>query len=156
MTADTSIEIVTDCSTLPAVSSPWMLGMAGVLLYDGTEVTDGVVVNADNQGLTSVNEDELSPPTRFCCRDVYADRIAERVEQLALSRMKQSQMELWSVRQQRLWANDVSGRLRSILSAVLSLSADVIHLDDDSLEGSESYLRAARTPAKFRKYVRVV
>ena len=98
MTADTSIEIVTDCITLSAVLSLWMLGMVGVLLYDGTEVTDGVVVDADKQGLTSVNEDELSPRTRFCCRAVYADRIAERVEQLVLSRMKQSQMELWSVR----------------------------------------------------------
>ena len=30
-------------------------------------------------------------------------------------------------------------------------SADVIHLDEDTLEGSESHLRAARTPANFWK-----
>jgi hypothetical protein len=53
---------------------------------------------------------ELRSSSQFNCRDVYADRVAERVEQLALSRMKQSQRELWSVQQQRLWASDVSGR----------------------------------------------
>jgi hypothetical protein len=44
----------------------------------------------------------------------------------------------------------------SILSAVLSLSVDVIHLDEDPLKGSESHLRAARTSANFWKHVRVV
>jgi hypothetical protein len=61
----------------------------------------------------SVGGAGVQPLSQFSCRSVYADRIAERVEQLALSRMKQSQMELWSVRQQRLWASDVSGRLRN-------------------------------------------
>ena len=43
----------------------------------------------------SVGGAEVQSLSQFSCRSVYADRIAERVEQLALSGMKQSQMELW-------------------------------------------------------------
>ena len=80
LAADARTEIVTDCSSLLTGLSLWMLGMVGVLFYYGMGRTNGVVVKADKQCLTSVKEGELSSSVLFCCRSVYADRIAERVE----------------------------------------------------------------------------
>ena len=62
---------------------------------------------------TSVRAAKVQFRSQFSCREVYADCVAERVEQQALSRVTQSQMELWSVRQQGRWASAVSDRLRS-------------------------------------------
>jgi hypothetical protein len=74
VTADTSIEIVTDCSTLPAVLSLWMLGVVGVLSYYGMNGSCSGVVVAGRPNVISVSAGELQSSLQFHCRDVYVDR----------------------------------------------------------------------------------
>ena len=88
----------------------WMLGVLWMLVCYGSMGICTKRGMASGLKEVSVGGAEVQSLPQFSCRGVHADRIAERVGQLALSGAKQSQMELWYVRQQRLWASGVSGR----------------------------------------------
>ena len=123
MSRDAAVAIDEKAATVTSgfsLAALWIRGVVWLSVYYALMGTCTEETMASGFKGTSTGAAEVQSSSQVSCRAVYADRVAERVEQLALGRMKQSRRELWSVRQQRLWASDVSGRLCNFRSSRLS------------------------------------